>query len=222
MTTDFFHDAIQPPLIDVVIDGARPGIRCHQAHSVTVYDTPQMHHPAVPYPDTFLHFSVYGKPAPQGSKRTGGGHMMANGKISKPHSFEANKRTRPWRAVVRDAAEQRIADHLCYWGIADGPVEVNLTFFKPRPKYHYGTGKNADRLKPDMPYYCTTGPDVDKMSRAILDSMTDARVYLDDSQVVSLHAVHVYADKDGTYPTGGVSVTVEVLGNPLSNPGLPQ
>ena len=53
-----------------------------------------------------------------------------------------------------------------------------------RPKSHFGTGKNADKVKQSAPVFPATMPDIDKLMRAILDGLTDAQVWLDDGQVV--------------------------------------
>lgn len=74
------------------------------------------------------------------------------------------------------------------------PVSVRITFFIPHPK----------TVKRHMP---TVPPDIDKLCRAVLDALTDAGVWADDSQVVDLGATKVYA-------TGhhiGAHITVEGL-----------
>lgn len=123
---------------------------------------------------------AYGKPIPQGSKTRGKfGMWDDNAKV-----------LHPWRATVKTAA-----------GIArgelptiEGPAQVEAVFTMPRPKDHYGTGRNAEVLKasaPAWPIGRGTG-DVDKMSRALLDSLADAGVFTNDVQVVSLVGLKVY------------------------------
>lgn len=204
MSIDFFHAAIQPTLFDEEDLPIAP-----------VLPDPEL--PPVPFlmQDTYLGFFVPGKPAPQGSKTTYGGRPTKSGGISKPHTTEANPRTRPWRADVREAATAARIDQ--GWDTATGPVEVRLTFYKPRPLGHYGTGKNSEVLKPGAPYYVLTGPDIDKLSRAVLDAMTNALVYRDDKQVVVLSAQHLYVERR-TWQ-GGVFVQVEPLEHPyLAHP----
>jgi Holliday junction resolvase RusA-like endonuclease len=214
--TDFFHAAIQPSLLEVTPPDLEPYLQVihdAMADAQAAYVAAEASYNAAcstPY-SPVLRFSVDGKPAPQGSKRVVGGRMGKNGKITTPHAIEANKRTRPWRAVVRDAAATMV--RVSGWEITKEPVSVDITFYKQRPLKHYFTGKRADVLRDDAPIYCTTGPDIDKMSRAILDSMTDAKVYFDDKQVPDLHPRHLYADRDGDFPNGGVSVEVRLLNN---------
>ena len=59
---------------------------------------------------------------------------------------ESSKRVKPWRRQV--AAAYR--DH-CFGDMLDGPVSVTVDFYLPRPKSHYGTGRNAGALKPSAP-----------------------------------------------------------------------
>ena len=126
-----------------------------------------------------IKFFVAGVPAPQGSKRhVGGGRMI-----------ESSKRLRPWREAVTAAAREHVPDEPL-----DKPVRVSLDFYLPRPK----------RTKfGDWP---AGKPDADKLARAILDSCTDAQIFVDDSRVVSLHVRKHWADDEP-----GVSVMVEPL-----------
>ncbi len=132
--------------------------------------------------------TVRGVPAPQGSKRhVGNGRMV-----------EMSKAVGPWREAVRAETqhavyEDRIADFPCF----TGPVEVLLTFWLARPKGHYRTGRNAHLLRDGAPAYPAGKPDVDKLARAVLDGLTEGGAWKDDSQVVALHAVKLYANAGG-------------------------
>ncbi len=68
--------------------------------------------------------------------------------------------------------------------IDEGPVRVKLLFLLPRPK-------TVARTYPTSKY----DGDIDKLVRAILDSMTGV-VYRDDSQVVSAPADKRYAEAE--------------------------
>lgn len=87
------------------------------------------------------------------------------------------------------------------WSPMTGPVTVAVTFILKRPKAHYRTGKFADQIRDDAPErpHGTPGMDTDKLARAVLDALTTARVYGDDSQVTELRAKKIYA---GSVPLG--------------------
>lgn len=122
-------------------------------------------------------FFVDGNPAPQGSKRhVGHGRMI-----------ESSKRVEPWRKrIAAKIAAERLQR-------LDGPVSCRLTFYMPRPKCHYRTGRYARLLKPLAPTYSRARPDVDKLARAVLDALTMSGVVGDDSQIAILLAVKKYA-----------------------------
>lgn len=123
-----------------------------------------------------IEFTVIGTPAPQGSKtRTRWGVR------------EDNPNTKPWRATVAaEAAHARPNGEL----IAE-PVGVVATFVFPRPKHHFGTGRNAHTLKSGAPYWCPTKPDADKLARAIGDALSGV-LLRDDSLIVSWQIRKVY------------------------------
>lgn len=142
-------------------------------------------------------FFVPGIPRPQGSKR-----YLGPGKVVESGA----KRLAPWRADVRAAAEQALGDDGpgVLW---DQPVKVQLIFWLPRPKAHFGSGRNADKVKPSAPRWPAGRPDLDKLARAVLDAITGV-VIADDSTVVDLCLRKRYAHNGG--PRFGVSVTVGV------------
>lgn len=138
----------------------------------------------------WLEMWVPGIPAPQGSKRhVGGGRMV-----------ESSARLRPWRAAITTAAVMAAGPD---WQPIDQAAHVILDFRLPRPASHYGTGRNARRLRPSAPRYHTQRPDVDKMARAALDALTDAGLWRSDAQ-----AYKVWAFKDWTERTPGCGIRV--------------
>lgn len=134
-----------------------------------------------------LDFFVEGTPVPQGSKNAyvrGGRAVLV----------DANPRLKAWRAVVRAAAEAAVED--AGWETLDEPCRVSLGFTMPRPQ----------RPRWDVP---AVKPDLDKLTRAVFDALTDAGVWKDDSRVVSMEVAKKYEDEDGAVP--GVWVEVEPL-----------
>lgn len=77
-----------------------------------------------------------------------------------------------------------------------GPVAVQIVAEFTRPKSHYGTGRNASVLKSTAPILHTQAPDGDKIARLVLDALTIAGVYRDDSQVAVLRVEKRWSDMD--------------------------
>ncbi|MGR6028991.1 RusA family crossover junction endodeoxyribonuclease [Rhodococcus erythropolis] len=128
-----------------------------------------------------IKFFVPGAPAPQGSKRhVGHGRMV-----------ESSKALGPWRERVALAAHSH-AD-----GLMGGPIGIRLKFVMPRPK------STPKRTTPPA----VKRPDIDKISRAILDAITGV-IIADDSQVVDLHATKRLAELDESH---GVHIELEQL-----------
>jgi len=130
-------------------------------------------------------FRVLGTPVPQGSVKAFGSRVVANNE----HALGS------WRSDVASAAQRaKPAD----WDI-NAAVSLRCEFVFPRPLSHYGTGKNATKLKPSAPRYHVKTPDVDKLVRGVADSIADAvaRVLLNnDSQIVSIYAAKRYSTDD--------------------------
>ena len=117
-------------------------------------------------------FTVVGRPEPGGSKRS-----VGPGKI-----VDANKKVGPWRDSVAAAAILAMQDPAV--PLLTGALGVGFTFYLRRPAGHYGTGRNADTLKPSAPRRPVTRPDVTKLVRAVEDACTSI-VWRDDSQIVT-------------------------------------
>lgn len=105
---------------------------------------------------------------------------------------ESSKGLKPWRKAVADAALSVFGD-ACW---LDGPLTLGVCFFFPRPKGHFGTGRNAERLKPSAPIFHTVTPDTDKLLRAIGDALTGI-VYRDDSQLAQVVGFKFYGPEPG-------------------------
>jgi Holliday junction resolvase RusA-like endonuclease len=90
-----------------------------------------------------------------------------------------------------------------------GPVFLSLTFVLPRPRGHYGTGKNGNRLRASAPGYPDKRPDLDKLVRATFDGLTNGGAYRDDAQVVRFQCEKRYPLAD--FETPGALLRVEPL-----------
>jgi Holliday junction resolvase RusA-like endonuclease len=132
-------------------------------------------------------FTVFGfEPRPQGSKKYVGQRTTAAGnKI--PLIIEASPGLPAWRKAVADAVAQAMIDS----GDSskfEGAVKVEAVFYLTRKP-------SVKRAYPTVP------PDVDKLSRSLLDSCKG--VWGDDSQVVRLEVSKKYATGEA-----GVAVTI--------------
>ena len=139
---------------------------------------------------------IYGRPAPQGSKRSLGNGIM----------IESSKRARPWRNDVKIESREQ------YRGpVLTGPVSVSITFWLPRPKSHYRTGRFAGQLKPNAPTHSTScaDGDLDKLLRCTLDGLSakcGGWIIGDDSLVVQLNGEKRYVTA-----TEGCGATIRVI-----------
>ena len=142
-----------------------------------------------------LTFDVYGRPAPQGSKRYVGGNRAQGGRF-----IEASKYLPAWRKAVTSTAVAIMEDE--GWATCTDPVTLEVIFYLERP----ATIPQSKRPWPIKP------PDLDKLVRS-LDSLTDAGVWDDDGQMVHVIAWKCYADT--REPGATVKVTPIVGGEGL-------
>ena len=129
-------------------------------------------------------------------------HSTKNGKVAMRYPPAVYH----WRAQV----QQAIADLGLGQAFPRGTaVEVRLGFDLPRPLGHY-LPANSRRVRPELspraPTHPSGPPDTDKLARSVLDSITDAGLWHDDSQAVVLVAAKRY-----TGGTPGVCITIHAL-----------
>lgn len=122
---------------------------------------------------TRIAFDVTGTPVPQGSTRA----FVVNGRAVTTSASGQN--LKHWRQSIAQAAQDARNGEFADKGV---PVAIRLTFELQRPK---STPKRITRP--------TTKPDLDKLIRASLDALTGV-VFADDSQVVQIETVKVYAE----------------------------
>ena len=138
-------------------------------------------------------FDVVGEPAPKGSmKIRRGGRGMTND----------NSRTKSWQQYVEWEAlkAMRESDLDPY---RDQAMTVYIEFCITRPPSHYTRAGLVKKASAEWPQ---TKPDLDKLTRAVLDAL-EGVVYDNDSRVVCLAASKRYCDAD---EEPGASVRVEV------------
>jgi Holliday junction resolvase RusA-like endonuclease len=108
-------------------------------------------------------FVTIGTPATQGSHRG-----FVNPKTGRVIVTQDSAKTRPWRALIVDAAPSSAP-------CLDAPVAVHIVFTLPRPK----AAPRAERV----PY---KKPDLDKLERAAFDAVVSAGLLSDDCRVAEV------------------------------------
>ena len=130
-------------------------------------------------------FFVSGTPIPKGSTKA----FVVKGRAITTATNGAKQK--PWSSDIAYTAMQEIK----FSTPTRSAISVVLTFFMPRPKGHYGSGKNIASVKASAPTSHVSKPDVDKLIRCVLDSLTGV-VWHDDSQVIEVKANKRYEDID--------------------------
>ena len=131
-----------------------------------------------------LTVNIDGLPVPQGS-------LVSNG-AGRGLRHSNHARLKPWRYTVVSAI---LAAKPKDWD-PSLPVSVTATVRFPRPQSHYGTGRNADTLKPSAPIHHIVKPDLDKACRAIGDGIEESGLVRGDQQIVSWNIAKRYTVDD--------------------------
>lgn len=134
-----------------------------------------------------IEFTVFGKPAPAGSKRG----FLVKGRVI---ITDANKNAKPWKALVSDAAIGAMVNGRVH-ELLRGPLVLEATFYFPRPKGHFRVrrGEPTGELREGVPLYPTGRPDTTKLLRALEDACTGI-VWKDDAQVVNQWVRKMYGE----------------------------
>lgn len=149
--------------------------------------------------EALLDVVVYGRPAPQGSKRA-----FRNQHTGRIQQVESSSRVKPWREAVKSAvidSRDKTRDH---FRTLD-PVRAHITFTFDKPK-------SAPKRRRVWPSTRATY-DIDKLLRSTFDALTDV-FWKDDAQVIEVIARKVYVGDDPRaldWP-GAHIVVVPVLG----------
>jgi len=131
--------------------------------------------------------TVYGIPAPQGSKKFVGMSKKGRGIL-----VESSAKVKPWRQAVTIAAVEAGARVV-------GPVSVSMTFTLPRPA---AAKKRAHHA---------TKPDLSKLVRSTEDAITDSGVWEDDSRVCRTVSEKLYVGSDGALASPGAVIVITPL-----------
>ncbi len=125
-----------------------------------------------------VEFAVFGTPIPQGSMSA----FVPKG-WSRAIITSANPKLKQWRAAVNVTAQSAMRLQCQDRAERGTPLNVVLYFYFRRPK----------SVKPGAAK--TSKPDIDKLARAIFDSLTGV-VYEDDSQVIIVTASKDYEEQE--------------------------
>lgn len=136
-------------------------------------------------------FTVWERPAPQGSKKYVGTRRTASG-ANIPLIVESSAYLPAWRKAVVEAVKQGMSDSGDD-SVFDSAVKVEVTFYLTKPK----SIRTEHPVKP---------PDIDKVCRSLLDGITYGGVWVDDSLVVSLVAHKRWAKGEP-----GAAVTISAV-----------
>lgn len=94
----------------------------------------------------------------------------------------SSKRTDPWMETVALQARRAMGRRLPF----DGPLWLDVFFYEHRPSTHFFHRKGGRVLRPDAPAYpdATEQHDVDKLRRAISDSLKNGHAIIDDKRII--------------------------------------
>ena len=74
-------------------------------------------------------------------------------------------------------------------------VEMDITFCYKRPASHFRSKNKQKILKDNVPFFKSSKADLDNLIKFVCDALNGV-FYKDDSQVVSIHAMKLYGEKD--------------------------
>lgn len=106
-----------------------------------------------------------------------------------------------WKNLVAGVARPHLPLHPPL-----GPVSLSTVYTMPRPRGHFGSGRNACVLKPNAPQWHIGKPDIDNLDKAVMDCLTNLGFWKDDCQVcMSPQRMKVYGEQ------AGVLIAIEYL-----------
>lgn len=139
---------------------------------------------------TSIEFDVYGRPAPQGSKRPIG--RRKNGSAI---MIEMSGYVKPWRAAVKAAALEAITGPMI-----DVPVILNVTFTLKAPV-----------KMPKGRTWPSVVPDLSKLVRSTEDGITESGLWRDDALVVACSSQKLYPGQVGALDRPGAHIVITTM-----------
>ena len=134
--------------------------------------------------------TILGRPQQRGSKVA-----MRTNKIDRRGRRriilrDSNKLSTDWMKYAAEMARHAWGDR----ELISEPVMLSAQFYFNRPMSHFGTGRNAAKLKPSAPRVHGQSPDLAKLLRCLEDALTGV-VYVDDRLLCA------YAEPTGRFWT---------------------
>lgn len=107
---------------------------------------------------------------------------------------QQSARLKKWKSTLRNILLPHVNREHCLH--SSGAYHVTLTFLLPRPGYHFQIGTKQVKKQHASSQH-RVKPDLDKLVRAVFDSLTK-EVWADDAHISSVLAQKVYApDAEG-------------------------
>lgn len=97
-----------------------------------------------------------------------------------------------------------------------GPVRMIIFGYYKRPKYHYGTGKNSEKLRSTAPTWHVNSPDKSNVVKFVEDALNGI-FYRDDSQICYSIEVKRFSNRPRIKVVIEEFTQDEDLWNPLLN-----
>lgn len=132
-----------------------------------------------------IRLTILGKPVPLSRVSAG---QFGGRYLSGPTSTQIGLVVDAWKR----AGEPRFSD--------DTPLKLDCTFIFERPASHFGTGRNAGRLKASARRFPTGRPDLSNCIKLIEDAL-NGNAFKDDSRIVRVNAAKQYGDRGETLVT---------------------
>lgn len=132
--------------------------------------------------ETYIH--VQAEPCPQPRPKFNGHHAYTPDKTGK---------LKAWKEAIQWAIRPFVKPQPC-----TNPVEIEISLYLQRPKSHY---KANGEVKPAYAgtWHTSKRGDIDNYIKSTMDALTDAGIWHDDSQVVSLTACKRWGSKGGAF-----------------------
>jgi Holliday junction resolvase RusA-like endonuclease len=131
---------------------------------------------------TKIHLTVLGSPKAQARHRS-----FKRGNFTGTYDPSSEKKE-ILASIVQDQAPKEPLT---------GAISLDVTFYLPRPKGHYGSGANALKLKGSAPEWHTSKPDIDNLEKLVQDSLNKI-FWKDDSQICLISCRKLYSEKPRT------------------------